>query len=309
MKSCLVINDRELISTNILDNMLDQLRVTWRQNLDGKSSAESIFAEHQDTQILVTTYMQLDAGILRMLPRLELIVAMTTAVEYIDLEYCAMHGISVYNIAGYTHTAVAEYAFSLLLAVAKQTLAVDHRVRAGESLLADLWGIELAGKQLGVLGLGTNGSAIARIAQGFGMRVIYTNRSRRAMPFACQVSLRQLLCESDVVAVALPLNNSTRGMLGAAEIAMMKRSSILVSTSPEAIIDLGALTGALKEGKIAGAGLDFVGELPAQLALPNTVLSSRFGARTAECFARKHAAWSQTLNACLNGECPPGRVV
>lgn len=309
VKKCLVLNDRELIPTVTLDGLADRLELTWCQDLSGTLKVAPLFAKHPATQIILTSYMDLSADHLRLLPGLELIVTTTTAVEYVDLAYCAEHNVIVCNTAGYTQNAVAEHAIALLLAVAKRIIPVNERVYGGDLLLEDERSVELAGKQLGIIGMGHIGTRVARMAQGLGMRVVYFNRNPRNVPAATAVDLPKLLRESDAIAVTLPLNQASRGMISAAELDLMKPHAILVSTSPDAIINLDALVSALASGRILGAGLDLLGAAPGHLRLPNLILSSRFANRTAECHQRRQATWCRTLEAYLNGEPPPGRVV
>jgi lactate dehydrogenase-like 2-hydroxyacid dehydrogenase len=306
-RTCLVLNDRLPIPTTALDGLADRVEVTWCQDPGGSLDVAALFAQHPDTQVLVTTYMDLGADHLRLLPRLELIVATTTAVEYVDLAWCAEHGVTVCGTAGYTGDAVAEHAVALLLAVAKRIVGVNERVHGGDLLLLDEWSVELAGKQLGVLGMGHIGAKVARMARGFGMRVVYLNRGPRDVQAATAVGLPELLQESDAIVVTLPLNATTRGMIGAPELDLMKPTAILVSISPDAVVDLGALADALTSGRILGAGLDVLGEVPGRQP-PNLVLSSRFANRTPECFARRQATWVRDLTAYLDGEPPPGQV-
>lgn len=305
---CLVLNDREPIPTDMLDRLADRLTVSWCQGGCARD-VPSVFAQHPDTQILVTTYMDLGAGHLRLLPSLGLIVTTTTAVEYVDLAYCADRGVIVCNTAGYTQNAVAEHAIALLLAVAKRIVPVNDRVRSGDLLLDGEWSVELAGKQLGIVGMGQIGTALARIAQGLGMRVAYFNRSPRDLPGCSAVDLPTLMSESDAIAIAVSLNEGSRGMIDALHLRLMKPTAILVSTSPETVMDLDALVHALRSGRIAGAGLDLVGDVPRDWDVPNLILSSRFANRTHECFERRQATWRRTLAAYIRGEPPPGRIV
>lgn len=309
VKKCLVLNNHEPIPTVTLDGLADRLELTWCQDRSGALEVAPLFAKHPTTQILLTTYMDLSADHLRLLPSLELIVTTTTAVEYVDLTYCAEHNVIVCNTADYTQDTVAEHAIALLLAVAKRIVAVNERVHSGDTLLEGQWSVELAGKQLGIVGMGHIGARVARMAQGLGMRVVYYNRSPRDVPTTTAVDLPKLLSESDAITLTLPLNQASRGMIGAAELDLMKPAAILVSISPDAIINLDALADALTSGRILGAGLDLLGAAPSHLRLPNLVLSSRFASRTTECFKRRQATWYRTLETYLGGKPPPGRVV
>lgn len=305
---CLVLNDRQPVPTDTLDHLSDALEVHWVQDAGGLDPAEE-FRRHPDTRVLVTTYMDLGAENLRLLPDLELVVATTTAVEYVDLEYCREHGVAVCNTAGYTRDAVAEHAVALMMAVAKSIVPVHARVRSGDLLCAGEQGMELSGGTAGVVGMGDIGSGVARMVRGLGMEVVHTNRSPRRVGGSTQVGLDELLSVSDAVFLTLPLDTATHGLLGAAELALMRTSAVLVSISPNEVIDPGALTEALRAGRIRGAGLDLVGEHNPYPPLDNLVLSSRFAANTRECQQRRRETWAAAVAAFARGGELPHRVV
>jgi phosphoglycerate dehydrogenase-like enzyme len=308
-KKCLVLNDRVPIPEATLASLMERLDVVWCQDSSISFNLASLFRCHRDAQILITTYMDLSAEYLKLLPALELIITTTTAVEYVDLPYCVDHGVIVCNTANYTGNAVAEHAIALLLAVAKKIVPVNERIRRGDLLCEGESAIELAGKQLGIIGLGHIGSGVARMAQGLGMRVVYANRGLRNLPGTTPVQLSSLLRASDAIILTLPLNDASRGMLGPAEFALMKPGAMLISISPEEIIDLAALAEAITEGRIVGVGLDLVGCPPPLLDLPNVLLTTRFAARTPECAKRRCNTWRRTLEIYLHGEPLPARVV
>jgi phosphoglycerate dehydrogenase-like enzyme len=220
---------------------------------------------------------------LERLPELRLLVTTGMRNASIDVAAANERGIVVSGTGGVT-AATAELTWALILALARQVPAEDASVRAGG------WqatvGVDLAGHTLGVIGLGRQGGPVARIGGAFGMRVIAWSRNmtpeRAAEHGAEAVAQEALLEESDVVTVHLPLTADTRGLIGAAELALMKPHALLVNTSRGPIVDETALLSALHDGTIGGAALDvFDAEpLPAGHPLrsaPRTVLTPHIG--------------------------------
>ncbi|WP_017568804.1 2-hydroxyacid dehydrogenase [Nocardiopsis halotolerans] len=308
-RRCLVLNDRAPVPTDVLDRVAGPLETHWVQDPSGALDPAREFRRHPDTQILVTTYMDLGARNLRLLPELELVVVTTTAVEYVDLDHCRERGVAVCNTGGYTGDAVAEHAVALMMAVAKNVVPVHARVRAGDMLCAGEQGMEISGKVAGIVGMGHIGSGVARMVRGLGMEVLHANRSPRRVEGSTPVELTKLLSVSDAVFLTLPLNDDSRGLLGAEELALMKPSAVLVSISPDEVLDPRALAAALGERRIRGAGLDLIGGHDPYPELDNLVLSSRFAANTRECQERRRAAWAAAVAAFVEGREPPHRVV
>jgi phosphoglycerate dehydrogenase-like enzyme len=222
------------------------------------------------------------------LPDLRLLVTTGMANAAIDLAAAAAHGVTVCGTTMYGGSTrssnTAELTWALILAVRRHVVAEDRALRAGR------WqttiGTDLAGSTLGVLGLGRLGTQVARIGQAFDMRVIAWSENltpeRAAEAGATWVRKDELLASSDVLTVHLKLSGRTTGLLGAADLAAMKPSAVLINTSRGPIVDQAALVGALTAGTIAGAGLDVydVEPLPPGnplRATPNTVLLPHLG--------------------------------
>jgi phosphoglycerate dehydrogenase-like enzyme len=217
------------------------------------------------------------------LPNLELLV--TTGMRNASIDVAAAHerGIVVSGTGGVS-AATAELTWALILALARHVPAEDRSVHEGG------WqttvGIDLAGRTLGVAGLGNQGAPVARIGQAFGMRVIAWSQNltaeRAAEHGAEAVTRDQLLAQSDVLTIHLKLSERSRGLIGAGELARMKPTALLVNTSRGPIVDEGALVAALRDGTIGGAALDVFDTepLPADHPLrsaPNTVLTPHIG--------------------------------
>lgn len=209
----------------------------------------------------------------------------TGARSYMNPEELAEIGIQVHIIKGYGDTAVAECAFGLMWAAAKDFASMDRAVRAGGWPRTD--GMQLSGKTLGLVGFGGIGAEMARLGLGAGMRVIAWNRSVREHPGVQFFPIEDVLAQSHVVSVHLLLNDETRGFLSKARIAGMRDGAILVNTARGAVIDEPAMIEALKSGKLGHAALDVfeVEPLPsghALSALENVTLSAHSAFRTAE---------------------------
>jgi glycerate dehydrogenase len=198
-------------------------------------------------------------------PALKLIVLAATGTDNIDLKAAKELGIAVCNVRGYCTASVAQHAWALILALTQHLsswhrLAVDGTWARGEINELAHPIRELAGRTLGIVGWGELGRAVARGAEAFGMRVIVSNRPG-AEPTDGRVPLEELLATADVVSLHCPLTPATRGLIGAPELARMKKDALLINTARGALVDGAALALALKEGRLGGAGIDV---LPAE---------------------------------------------
>ena len=224
--------------------------------------------------------------------RLRIVANLAVGYDNLDLAALSAAGIVASNTADVLNESVADFAWAMLLGVARQMSAAERWLRAGQWHATEFkaWlGSDVRGRTLGILGMGRIGQAIARRAVGFGMPVIYHNRSPRpaADERACHarhVDKPQLLGESDFLVLALPLTAQTRHAIGAPELALMKPTAMLINIARGGIVDEIALAAALREGRLAGAALDvFEGEpqvRPELLALDNVVLSPHIASAT-----------------------------
>jgi D-3-phosphoglycerate dehydrogenase len=219
----------------------------------------------------------------------DLVFLGTGARSYMDPEALAGLGIAVHLIKGYGDTAVAEHTIALLFAAARDVAAMDRAIREGTWLRKD--GVQLAGKTLGLVGLGGIAAEVARIARGIGMRVIAWNRTPRRIEGVELVAIERLLAESEAVSLHLLLNDETRGFLSRERIAAMRPGAILVNTARGALVDEDAMAEALRSGKLGHAALDVfaVEPLPAGhvlTTLANVTLSAHSAFRTPEANVR-----------------------
>lgn len=226
--------------------------------------------------------------------RLRIVANLAVGYDNIDLDAMNAAGIAVSNTADVLNESVADYTWALLLGAARRMTAAERWLRAGQWHTTEFkaWlGADVRGRTLGILGMGRIGQAIARRAVGFGMPVIYHNRS--PLPAADErtcnarhVDKPQLLRESDFLVLALPLTAQTRHAVGAPELALMKPTAMLVNIARGGIVDDAALATAVRERRLAGAALDvFEGEPkvhPDLLALDNVLLSPHIASATTE---------------------------
>jgi len=223
---------------------------------------------------------------LELLPGLRIVANFGVGYDRIDVARCAERGVVVTNTPGVLDAATADLAFALILATRRQVVAGDRFVRSGrwsgswsEGGLAE----ELSGSTLGIVGLGRIGSAVARRARGFDLRVLYTRRLRADSDLGEFRELDALLAESEIVSIHAPLRAETEGLIDARRLALLRDGSVLVNTARGEIVDERALVAELVSGRIS-AGLDVFAhepEVPAELLeLPNVVLTPHIGSAT-----------------------------
>lgn len=241
----------------------------------------------KDAKIITVSQMPLTADLLSNAPKLKLINVAFTGTDHIDKNYCKQNGITVCNAAGYSTQAVAELTIGSVINLYRQLHHMENNLRSGLSRNGFL-GFELKGKTFGIIGLGAIGARVAELANAFGCKVIGYNRSKKVIDNVTQVDLNQLLAESDIVSLHVPLNESTKDMIGLTELRHMKQSAILINTARGAIINTSDLAVALNIKMIKGAAIDVYEQeppLPANhklLECQNTLLLPHLGFATEE---------------------------
>lgn len=242
--------------------------------------------------------------------RLKVIGRAGVGVDNIDLEAAKKHRVTVVNAPTSTTAAVAELAFGLLLAVAREIPRADAGMKQGEWLKKQFEGIELSGKTLGIIGFGRIGMEVGRRAAAFGMNVVIydPNVSEHELEHgnAEPVSLQELFAWSDFISLHLPLNVQTRDLLGPMAFSQMKDGVRIVSTARGGIIDESALLAALNSGKVAGAALDVFEKEPPGLtdlvSHPRVIATPHIGAQTLEAQSRAAEDIAGEVLAALRGE-------
>jgi glyoxylate reductase len=259
---------------------------------------------------------RIDAELLAHAPALKVIANNGVGFDHIDLTTATARGIVVTNTPGVLTESTADLAFALILATARRVVEGDRRAREGKFTYSPLQflGQDVSGKTLGLIGPGRIGQAVAKRALGFGMRLLYTSRTRLEPAVekeldASHVPLDTLLREADFVSLHVPLTPQTRHLIGRRELALMQPSAYLINTSRGPVVDEAALVAALRAGQIRGAGLDVYErepELSPGLAdLENVVLLPHVGCATIEARTRMALMAAENLLAGLRGDPPP----
>ena len=217
--------------------------------------------EYQDAQILsVFVHSMVSREILDRMPELRFIATRSTGYDQIDLEACSERGISVSNVPRYGENTVAEHTFGLILSLSRKIYKAYQRTIAGDFSLRGLEGFDLKGKTLGVVGAGSIGLHVVRIAKGFGMDVLAydvrpNNLIAEVLGFE-YAPLEALFRRADIVSLHAPYSPATHHMINEESLMTFKRGALLINTARGGLVDTAALLWALDEGILAGAGLD-----------------------------------------------------
>ncbi len=297
-----------------LDRLLPDLR--YFQATAPHEVAERI----AEAEVVISNKVVLDATALQQAQRLQLICVAATGVNNVDLDAAAQRGITVCNCRGYGTPAVVQHVFALLLELMTQLSAYRQAVRAGrwqrssQFCLLDFPIRELAGKTLGIIGYGELGQGVARVAEAFGMQVLIAQRPGAVEPEEGRVPLPMLLPQVDVLSLHCPLTPETRGLIGAWELALMRRDAILINTARGGLVDETLLAAALRQGALGGAGVDVLSlEPPVDgnplLApdIPNLIVTPHSAWGSRESRQRLLMQLAENIQAYLEGE--PLRVV
>ena len=251
---------------------------------------------------------RVDRELLDAAPRLRVVANHAVGYDNVDVESCTARGVWVTNTPDVLTDATADLTWALILALTRRVREGERLIRAGDFrgwAPTMLLGRELRGRTLGVLGYGRIGRAVARRAEGFGMRVLFTARGG-GVPFD------ELLQESDILSIHCPLTPQTRHLIGPAELLRMKRGAILVNTARGPIVDEAALVAALESGSLGGAGLDvFENEPsvhPALLNRDDVVLLPHLGSATQETRQSMARIALEQVERVLRGERPTTAV-
>jgi glycerate dehydrogenase len=226
-----------------------------------------------DAAVVVTNKVVVDRAVMTACRGLELVCVAATGTNNVDLAAARERGIAVCNVTGYATPSVVQHVFALILALATRLsehsiAAKDGRWAASEMFcVLDFPFRELAGKTLGIVGWGELGQGVARVAQAFGMTVLVAQRPRGS-PREGRVPLDALLAQADVLTLHVPLAANTRNLIGAGELALMKRDALLINTARGGIVDEVALAEALRAGRLGGAGVDVLAAEPPRQGSP-----------------------------------------
>ncbi len=212
---------------------------------------------YKDAEIIsVFIYSKITKEVIDAMPNLKLIATRSAGYDHIDIDYATKKGIMVANVPEYGNNTVAEYTFALILALARKLKPLIQRIERGDFSREGLIGIDLLGKIIGIIGTGRIGANVARIAHGFGMKILAYDRTKKPElieKYGVEyVGLEELLTRSDIVTVHVPYNRSTKYLINRFNIKLMKLDAMLVNTSRGQVVEIEAVIEALREGRLSG---------------------------------------------------------
>ncbi len=279
-------------TTNSGDLSWDSIKQLGDLTVYDRTSNDRIISRCQDAEAVLTNKVILTAEIISALPKLKYIGVMATGYNVVDIDAARSRGIVVTNVPAYSTASVAQLVFAHLLNIASQVALHDSQVHEGKWVnsvdfcfyAAPL--IELDGKQIGIVGLGQIGSAVARIAQAMGMKVAaYTSKSQEQLGDGItKMSLEQLFATSDVVTLHCPLTPDTKYIVNAERLATMKANAIIINTGRGPLVNEQDLADALNNGTIAAAAVDVLSCEPPKA--DNPLLTAK------NCHITPHIAWA-----------------
>ncbi|MGB9130204.1 MAG: D-2-hydroxyacid dehydrogenase [Thiobacillus sp.] len=257
-----------------------------------QTAPEDVVSRIRDADIAIVNKVKLSGDILAQAPGVKMIAVSATGTDNVDLAYCRAHDIVVSNIRGYAVHTVPEHAFMLMLALRRNLLGWREDVRAGLWQQTDQFCLftrpvnDLHGSTLGLIGYGSLGHGMQRLAEAFGMQVLIAEHKNAATVRDGYTAFDTVLKEADVISLHTPLTAGTRHMISTREFGLMKPTAILINTARGNLVDEAALAEALKSQRIGGAGFDVLAVEPPRegsplldLDLPNFILTP-------------HVAWS-----------------
>lgn len=310
-----------LVTREVFDDTLELLSahfdVTSNQS-DAPLSAADLAARLADKDGAMTVLTdKIDDALLSRCPNLKAVCNIAVGFNNFDLKAMSARGVMGTNTPGVLDAATADFTWALILATARRLTEAEAWLRAGEWhgwKLKQFLGMDVQGATLGIIGMGRIGQAVAKRARGFDMRVLYYNRKRLdpALERECNAqhaALDELLAKSDIVTLHTPYSPESHHLIGAAQLAKMKKSAILIHAARGGVVDDAALIAALSSGTIAAAGMDvYEGEPklnPAFLKLRNVVLAPHIASATTNTRRNMAMLAARNLVDALGGKTPP----
>jgi glycerate dehydrogenase len=273
--------DRSTLRANVRRPAFDHV---WEEY--ETTPADRIVPNLKDATVAITNKVPLRAATLEQLPKLKMIAMAATGYDCIDIPYCREKGIAVANIRNYAVHTVPEHVFAMVLALRRSLIAYRQAVEQGRWQEVDQFCFfdypigDLFDATIGIIGEGAIGQGTAKIARGFGMKVLFADHPPPKAEGVEFTPMDKVLRESDVISLHCPMTEATRGLIGEKEMKMMKRTAILINTARGGLVQEDALIRALNEGWIAGAGFDVLTKEPPKegnplldLRLPNFILT------------------------------------
>lgn len=259
---------------------------------DRKEDAATLIERMKDAEIVIVSNIKIGSDILSQCPKLKMLNVAFTGLDHIDLAYCQSHGIKVKNASGYATEGVAELAIGLMLDVYRHLSVLDKEIRQGGTR-NNFLGFELRRKRVGIVGTGAIGIRTAALLQCFGCEVVAWSRTQKESVKQMGItylSLEELMSTCDIITLHVPLTAETNHLISRELLALCKSNAVIINTARGNVIDILALAEALKEGRIAGAGIDvFEKEPPLAenhplIGVPNCILVPHIGYATREAF-------------------------
>ncbi|MCG3766636.1 D-2-hydroxyacid dehydrogenase [Vibrio cincinnatiensis] len=251
------------------------------------TSPDQVVERLAGADIAITNKVRLTADVLAQLPQLRLIAVSATGVNNVDVDYCRLHKIAVCNVQGYAVQSVPEHVIGMLFALRRNLLGYHQDIAAGEWQRNKQFCFfthpigDIAGSTMGIIGSGTLGKATAQLAKALGMQVLLAEHKGAQHCRAGYTPFEQVVANADVLSLHCPLTDSTHHLLSTDEFALMKPNAIFINTGRGGLVDEQALVDALKQRRIAGAGVDVFTQEPADrnnpllanMELPNLLLT------------------------------------
>lgn len=268
---------------------------------------EELLKRSLDADLLVVSNYKVSEDVILKSTNLKMIAVAFTGTDHIPIDLCRSRGILVCNAAGYSTQAVAELTISMTISLLRKIVVLDKTTRMSDTRNGFL-GSELSGKTFGVIGFGSIGGRVAKLANAFGCKVIAWSRTNKNILDVEFVKLDNLLMSSDIVSLHLPLTPSTQALINGSKLKLMKPSSILINTARGGIIDSKDLASALKTGTIGGAAIDvYEYEPPIEknhplFSAPNTILLPHIGFATQEAIYNRSEIVLCNIRAWINDE-------
>ena len=262
----IVLLDRDTLAENINFPPPKLTGCNWREY--ETTAANQVVERALDAQVIITNKVPLRGELISRLPALQLIAVAATGVDHIDIAAAQQRNIAVCNVSNYAQHSVVEHVFSMLLALRRHTPAYHQAVLRGDWSRSDNFTLhgapihELRGSTLGVIGTGNLGQAVAHLADAMGMYVLLAEKRGAQFTRPAHAPFEEVLYNSDVLTLHVPLTPQTRHLIGRAELASMKPNAILINTARGGVVDEAALADALRAGHIGGACIDVLNEEP-----------------------------------------------
>ncbi|MGA1496311.1 MAG: D-2-hydroxyacid dehydrogenase [Steroidobacteraceae bacterium] len=278
------------------------------------TDATEVVSRLAGQEVVVNNKCRIDRGILAANPQLRLIALTATGFDCVDLQAAREQGVAVANVRDYCTPSVVQHVFGMILSLTHHLARYDALARSGGWASAPSFSEfafpmrELEGRALGIIGHGALGSAVGRVGEAFGMRVLIANRPG-GEPQPGRLDLDALLAEADVLSLHCPLNDATRGLIGRRELSLMKADALLINTARGGLVDAAALAEHLRAGRLGGAGIDVLTQEPPvdgnpllDPSLPNLVLTPHVAWAAREARQRCIDEVAENIRAHARGE-------